>query len=116
MKRLFKKRNDLVNSLKNGYLTKVGERGIRLSGGQKQRIAIARALYNDRRVLFLDEATSALDQYTEKKVFETINCLNKSITVFIISHRKDTLKCCDRIFSIENLKINEIDKREFFNN
>ena len=36
-----------LDSMPNGDLTELGERGINLSGGQKQRIAFARAIYKD---------------------------------------------------------------------
>ena len=43
--------HDFIMSLKDGYETLVGERGIKLSGGQRQRVAIARAFLKNTRIL-----------------------------------------------------------------
>ena len=67
-----------INSLPNRGNTYVGEGGIRISGGQKQRIGLARALYNDPKILILDEATSALDYETEEKIINEITRLKES--------------------------------------
>ena len=91
----------VVNELPNRYDTTVGERGVRLSGGQRQRIGIARALYNNPKVLILDEATSALDNQTEQAVIEAVNKLSKDITIIMIAHRFNTVKNCDVIFQFE---------------
>ena len=45
--------SSFVNSLHKGIHTMVGDNGIRLSGGQIQRIGIARALYNEPKLLIL---------------------------------------------------------------
>ena len=91
----------ITSELPLKYQTTIGERGIRLSGGQRQRIGIARALYNNPKILVLDEATSALDNVTEKAVMEAVNNLNNSITTIIIAHRLSTVKKCDEIYLFE---------------
>ena len=91
----------VTNELPNQYDTVIGERGIRLSGGQRQRIGIARAIYLNPKVLILDEGTSALDNETEEKVMESINKLNKKITIILIAHRLNTVKNCDKIYKFE---------------
>lgn len=96
------KLDDFVNEeLPLKYQTKIGERGIRLSGGQRQRIGIARALYNNPKVLVLDEATSALDNITEKAVMDEIYNVSKDMTLIIISHRLSTVNRCNSILMIE---------------
>ncbi len=90
---------EFISELPKGIHTNVGERGIKLSGGQKQRIGLARALYQDPKVLVLDEATSALDNETEKKIMETILKLKGKITILSIAHRVSTLAECD--FKVE---------------
>ena len=95
----------IESELPEKYQTKVGERGIKLSGGQLQRIGIARALYQNPKVLILDEATSALDNETELKIMNNINNLEENITIIIIAHRLNTVKNCDMIFKLENGKI-----------
>jgi ABC-type multidrug transport system fused ATPase/permease subunit len=88
--------------LPQGYLTFVGERGIRLSGGQRQRIGIARALYRDPDLLVLDEATSALDNLTERAVMDAVHNLGGRKTVIMIAHRLSTVKECDTILMLES--------------
>ena len=96
---------DFVNSLPNKLETYIGDRGIRLSGGQKQRLGIARALYNDPKVLILDEATSSLDNETEENVINDILQLREKRTLIIIAHRLSTLRNCDKLFLFEEGKL-----------
>lgn len=94
--------DDFINGLPEGYQTMVGERGVRLSGGQRQRIAIARALYNNPKILIFDEATSSLDVETENVIMNAISSLAHKKTILMIAHRLTTLKDCDKIYLLEN--------------
>jgi ABC-type multidrug transport system fused ATPase/permease subunit len=96
---------EFVQNLPDGVESVVGERGTRLSGGQRQRIGIARALYNDPKVLFLDEATSALDNLTEKQVMESLDHLKGSITIIMIAHRLSTVRNCDKLYMFKAGKL-----------
>lgn len=95
----------ITEQLAEGYATVLGERGIRLSGGQRQRIGIARALYNDPKVLILDEATSSLDGLTETVIMEAIHNLARQKTIILIAHRLTTVTECDAIHVLEGGKI-----------
>ncbi|MEL7142625.1 MAG: ATP-binding cassette domain-containing protein [Cyanobacteria bacterium J06643_4] len=95
----------LVEQLPEGLDTMVGERGMRISGGQRQRVGIARALYHGREILVLDEATSALDSETEKLVSDAINGLAGDKTLIIIAHRLSTIEGCDRVYRLDNGRI-----------
>lgn len=94
--------NEFIEKLPDGLDTKVGERGVQLSGGQRQRIGIARALYQDAKVLVLDEATSALDGVTEKLVMNAIDSFSDNRTIIMIAHRLATVRQCDCIYLLED--------------
>lgn len=96
---------EFIQSLSDGYNAFVGERGVKLSGGQRQRIGIARALYNNPRILVLDEATSALDTMTEHAVMEAISEMAGEVTLIIIAHRLSTLRKCDAIHLMADGKV-----------
>ena len=99
---------EFVNNLEHGMDTFVGEKGVKISGGQRQRIAIARALYNDPKILIFDEATSSLDKNTEEKIMKSIYSFKKSRTLIIISHRITSLINCDLWYEIIKGSIREV--------
>jgi subfamily B ATP-binding cassette protein MsbA len=99
--------HEFVSTLPEGYLSRVGERGVRLSGGQRQRIAIARAFLKDPPVLILDEATSDLDAESEFTVQQALAGLIKGRTVLVIAHRLSTVRNADRIIVLRQGQIIE---------
>ncbi len=94
---------DFIESLPDGYDTRVGERGVRLSGGQRQRLALARALYKQAPILVLDEPTSALDDQTEMAIIDTLDDLQSSgVTIVIVAHRMSTMARCNPVFVLDD--------------
>ena len=65
-----------------------------LSGGEKQRIALIREVLNEPDILILDEPSTGLDEKSEIEFISSIKKLTitRSITIIIISHKKEVLK------------------------
>jgi ATP-binding cassette subfamily B protein len=96
-----------IQSLPEGFDTRVGERGLKLSGGEKQRVAIARTLVKNPPILILDEATSALDSRTEADIQATLEAIEQGRTTIVIAHRLSTVVHADRIVVLEAGRVAE---------
>ncbi|HEX3850185.1 MAG TPA: ABC transporter ATP-binding protein [Polyangiaceae bacterium] len=97
--------HEFIIEQENGYLTMVGERGVKLSGGQRQRIAIARAMLKDAPILLLDEATSALDSHSEALIHSAMREAMAGKTVIAIAHRLSTVMDMDRLVVLDRGRI-----------
>lgn len=96
-----------IELFKEGFSTRVGERGITLSGGQKQRVSIARAIAREPKILILDDALSAVDTKTENAILNAMQRIMKGRTSIVISHRVSSAKLADRIVVLDNGRIVE---------
>lgn len=95
--------HSMVLRLPNGYDTAITAQGKGLSLGQMQRIALARALYQEPKVIVLDEPNSNLDREGEIGLFSALTQLKeKHCTTFIISHRMDILRLVDKVLMLAN--------------
>lgn len=86
-----------IETLPNGFNTKLGSEGVGISQGQKQRLLIARAIYKNPEYLFFDEATNALDANNEKVIVENLQEFFNGRTVIVVAHRLSTVKNADKI-------------------
>jgi ABC-type multidrug transport system fused ATPase/permease subunit len=96
-----------LQSLQEGDLTLIGDRGINLSGGQKQRVALARAVFADPDIFILDDVLSALDAHVASHIIQNLfkGPLFKGKTVVLVTHSAKALPLADKVLMIEDKKI-----------
>ena len=96
-----------IQTLPQGYKTKVGERGVRLSGGQRQRLILAQVYARRTPIVILDEATSALDLVTERQILRRLEADRAERITLVVTHRLANLAHVDRIYVLESGRIVE---------
>lgn len=101
-----------IQTLPEGYDTRINEEGTNISQGQKQLITIARALLSRPQVLILDEATSSIDTQTELLVQEAMRESLVGRTSFVIAHRLSTIRDADLILVLKDGSIVEQGKHD----
>jgi ATP-binding cassette subfamily B protein len=96
-----------LETLPEGLLTEVGERGAQLSMGQRQLISLMRVLIQRPAVFILDEATANIDPFTEHQIQQALTLILQEATSILIAHRLSTVKAADRIIVLREGKILE---------
>jgi ATP-binding cassette subfamily B protein/subfamily B ATP-binding cassette protein MsbA len=96
--------HDFIIRTPKGYQTPIGEIA-RVSGGEKQRLALARAILRDPSVLILDEFTSQADAEKEVDIHRALREFKQGRTLFIITHRMNTLEIADRIVVLDRGRV-----------
>nr|WP_282020531.1 thiol reductant ABC exporter subunit CydD [Planomicrobium okeanokoites] len=104
--------HELVESLPEGYHTRVGEGGRGLSGGEKQRIALARAFLKKPTIILFDEPTTGLDLQTERILQQSIAELSRNATVLTVAHRLHTIRDSDQIVYLDNGRVAAVGPHE----
>ncbi len=104
--------DEFIQRFPDGYDTHIEQGGSNVSGGQKQRLCIARALLKNPKILILDDSTSAVDTRTDYLIRKAFREELADITKLIISQRISSIEDADRIFVLDDGKINGIGTHE----
>ena len=100
--------HDFIMSLPEGYKTQVGAMGDNLSAGEKQRIGLARAFLKGSQLILLDEPTSNVDAINEGMILKSLAEQKSKKSIILVSHRESTMAIADRIYRVQNGKMQEV--------
>jgi ATP-binding cassette, subfamily B, multidrug efflux pump len=107
---------DEIDQMPDGIKTFVGNGGVRLSGGQQARLALARTIYEKRRILVLDDPFAAVDSTTESEILHNIKKLYSDGIIILISHRLTHFSDFNRVIWINDGKIDVSAHEELIKN
>jgi ABC-type multidrug transport system fused ATPase/permease subunit len=96
---------EFIESLPDGYTTRVGDEGAGLSGGQRQRVAIARALLGNPALLILDEPTTYLDEVAVRALMARLLALPQAPTVLLVTHDPQVANHAERMIELRDGRI-----------
>ena len=112
-----KSKEDMLKEISNEPLSILGVSGFAnkkvssLSGGMKKRLSITATLITKPDVLLMDEPLAALDMVAKHDIMEYILAFKeKGGTILIVSHEEMVLNFCDRIYFLNEGRVNEVDK------
>ena len=100
--------HEFIMSLPQDYQTQVGAMGDNLSAGEKQRIGLARAFLKGSQLILLDEPTSNVDAINEGIILQSLAAQKSKKSIILVSHRESTMAIADRIYKVENGKMQEV--------
>lgn len=105
--------HNMILTLPKGYDTGVNDPKSPLTQGQKQRIALARALYDQPKLIVLDEPNSNLDETGELALANAISKM-KSLgsSIVLVTHRQGALPLVDYLIIMENGRIRQQGARD----
>ncbi|MFZ8864980.1 MAG: type I secretion system permease/ATPase [Rickettsiales bacterium] len=102
----------VISDFDKGYDTSLENLGKNLSAGQKQRIALARALYDNTKIMILDEPNSNLDSDGERALVYALKVAKqRKITTCVVSHRTAILDVVDKILVMHEGQIQFFDEK-----
>ncbi|MCH3943336.1 MAG: ABC transporter ATP-binding protein [Atopobiaceae bacterium] len=104
--------DSFINTLPQGYDTRVSEECMPLSVGEKQLLVLARTVISDPKIMILDEATSQMDTRTEALVTKAMERMMRGRTTFVIAHRLFTIKNADKIVFMKDGDVREVGSHE----
>ena len=104
--------DEFIESLPEGYATKLSEGATNISSGQRQLLSFARVLAHDPAVVILDEATSSVDTETERLIQRGLEGLLAGRTSLVIAHRLSTIRHADRIVVLAGGRVAEEGRHE----
>jgi ATP-binding cassette subfamily C protein EexD len=91
----------MILKLPDGYETRITAN--LLSAGQRQRIGLARALYDEPKLVILDEPNSNLDTQGDMALAESIQRMKKTgSTLILVTHRNNVLELVDKVAVLAN--------------
>ena len=83
-----------------------------LSGGEQQRVAMARALVVQPSLLLADEPTGDLDEETAESLHGLLREMHadQGLTAIIATHNLNLAKACDRVFRLQEGRLESIEE------
>ncbi|REH75284.1 ABC transporter ATP-binding protein/permease [Staphylococcus felis] len=101
----------LIDQLKNGIDTYIGEGGEALSGGEMRRLELARLLIMNPDFLVLDEPFTGLDMETEMVIQDTLTTHFIDTTRLTVAHRQQTIQNATRRIYLKEGRIDADDTK-----
>ncbi len=98
--------------LRSEMTKEFSEEGIELSGGQTQKLALSRVYAEEKGIIILDEPSSALDPVSESRMYQAMLESAEGKTLILISHRLSLVREADRIYYLEDGRIEEAGSHE----